>query len=422
MIASGLPQDAPANALREDPVRPGLLFAATESAVWASADDGDHWNSLQLNLPHTSMRDLAVHDGDLIVATHGRSFWILDDIGPLRQDVAHLAHTEALLLKPATAVRVRRSTGTDTPIPPDEAAGRNPPTGAVIDYYLAHPSAGPLTLEVRDLDGNLVRRISSADPAAETDEERARELIPAYWIRPPTSIGTGAGMHRFVWDLRYAAPRAALRGYPISAVPGDTPRDPLGPLAVPGEYRVRLLVGSRHWDQPLTVAPDPRVNIAAQAYSAQLQTAQRLADALDLSTAALLEARSLRAQLKPLSGSGEPALAARIKSMDERVAALLNPSGGEATNSGVPGRGIERLNGDFATLYEQVTEADAAPSDAQSAAADRALQDWQPLTAAWHRLRQDEVPALNRDLLRARLTALQLDLAPPRDADQADEE
>ena len=421
-IATGLPDDAPANAVREDTVRRGLLFAATEKSVWMSTDDGEHWSSLQLNLPHTSMRDLAIHDGDLIVATHGRAFWILDDIGPLRQDAAAFAHAEAMLLKPAAAVRVRQSTGTDTPIPPDEPAGRNPPTGAVLDYYLGHPPAGGVTLEISDSQGRLVRRVSSTDPAPRTAEEAEHELIPAYWIRPAKPLGTGAGLHRFVWDLRYAAPRAAQRSYPISAVPGDTPRGPLGPLAVPGEYRVRLFVGTRHWDQPLTIEPDPRVRAAARDYSAQLDTARPLAEALDLSTAALLEARSLRAQLKPLAGSGDPALAARIKATDDRVSGLLESADSDAAARGGGSRGIERLNADINGLYEQVIAADAAPTQALSAATDRALRDWQTLGVAWQRLRQEEVPSLNRDLARARLGALRPELAPPRDADQADEE
>ena len=140
-IAAGLPQDAPVNAVREDPERRGLLFAATERAVWMSFDDGEHWQSLQLNLPHTSMRDLVVHNQDLIVATHGRSFWVLDDIGPLRAAVN--AASAVTLLQPSPAIRARRSTGTDTPIPPDEPSARNPPNGAIIDYYLPQAAKGP---------------------------------------------------------------------------------------------------------------------------------------------------------------------------------------------------------------------------------------------------------------------------------------
>jgi photosystem II stability/assembly factor-like uncharacterized protein len=417
-IAAGLSDDAPVNTVREDSMRRGLLFTGTEKGVWVSFDDGDHWSSLQLNLPHTSMRDLAVHDQDLIVATHGRSFWVLDDISPLRQFTANLAAGEATLLKPAPAIRVRRSTGTDTPIQPDEPAGRNPPDGAVIDYYLARDSRHPVSIEILDSNGALVRRVSSTDPAPFTQEQIDRELIPAYWIRITQPPATSAGMHRWVWDLHYAAPRSVQRGFPISAVPGDTPEEPAGPLANPGNYRVRLRIGSHQWESPLVVAADPRIKIAAADFAAQAALAQRLAAALDGSTGALLEARSIRTQLKELTAHAGADLAGRIRSLDVHVAALLE-SGEE---SAAPHRGLERLNGDVATLYAQVTDVDAAPTTVQAAETDLALKEWRGLEAGWRRLRDDEVVALNRDLGKARLLRLRADLEPPRDLDLADEE
>jgi photosystem II stability/assembly factor-like uncharacterized protein len=417
-IASGLSDDAPVNTVREDSMRRGLLFTGTEKGVWVSFDDGDHWNSLQLNLPHTSMRDLAVHDQDLIVATHGRSFWVLDDISPLRQFTANLAVGEATLLKPAPAVRVRRSTGTDTPIQPDEPAGRNPPDGAVIDYYLAREASHPVTIEILDSNGTLVRRVSSTDPAPFTQEQIDRELIPAYWIRMIQPPATGAGMHRWVWDLRHAAPRSVQRGFPISAVPGDTPVEPAGPLASPGNYRVRLRIGSHQWEAPLIVAADPRVKITPADFAAQASLARRLAAALDGSTGAMLEARSIRAQLKDLAAHAGADLAGRIRSLDVRVAALLE-SGEERA---APHRGLERLNGDIATLYTQVTDVDAAPTTVQAAETARALEEWRVFEPGWQRLRGDDVAALNRDLGKARLPRLRADLEPPRDLDLADED
>jgi hypothetical protein len=328
-----------------------------------------------------------------------------------------------LLLKPAPAVRVRRSTGTDTPIPPDEPAGRNPPDGAVLDYYLASNVTGTLTLEVLDSRGTVVRRVSSTDPPPNSEEELARELIPAYWIRPPRPLGTGAGMHRFVWDLHYASPRTAQRGYPISAVPGDTPREPLGPLAVPGEYRVRLAVGARQSEQPLTIIADPRIKTSAQEFAAQLALQQQLAAALDASTAALFEGRSLQAQLKALAASSGASLRPRIEAMEQRIATLLKPADVENPGtSAASDRGIERLNEDIAGVYAQVGAADAAPTAAQSAAAELALQSWRPLALAWQQLREQELSALNHDLVRARVAPLRVDLPPPRDLDQADEE
>ncbi len=433
-IGAGLPDGAPANTVREDPVRRGLLFAGTETAVWVSIDDGDHWSSLQLNLPHTSMRDLAIHDQDLIVATHGRGFWVLDDISPLRQFVPVPAGQDARLLKPANAVRVQRSTGTDTPIPPDEPTARNPPDGAVIDYFLDRAVAG-VTLEVLDGGGKVVRRAATADPPPFTAAERERELIPAYWIRPPHPPAATAGMHRWVWDLHYESPRTPQRGFPISAVPGDTPQEPSGPVAVPGDYRVRLTVGGRHWEQPLTVVPDPRVRLDAAGYAAQFELAERLAAALDDSTGALLQVRSLRAQIKALGcPAGVPA-DGRVQAFDRTLAQFMEgstggepvagqPAGqaqGDAASSGLPSprRGLESVNGDLATLYGLVVAADAAPTRSQAMAAENVLSEWRPIDAEWERIRS-QLAGLNAARRRSGRPPLREDLAPPHDPDQAD--
>jgi photosystem II stability/assembly factor-like uncharacterized protein len=423
-IASGLPSDAPVNAVREDPARRGLLFAATEKAVWMSLDEGAHWRSLQLNLPHTSMRDLVIHDQDLIVATHGRSFWILDDIGPVREFAGNGAHQLPTLLKPSAAVRARRSTGTDTPIPPDEPAGRNPPDGAVIDYFLPQAANGAVTIEVLDSHGSVVRRAASTDPVGFTNEERARELIPSYWIRQPQALAKGAGMHRFVWDLHYSAPRAAKRSFPISAVPFDTPQEPLGPLAIPGTYRVRLQVGARRSEESLTVLPDPRVSIAQQDYVAQFALARDLAEALDASTKRLLQAKSLRSQLKMLeSGHGEP-IAAGAKALDEQLEALLQSGAGAATSAQDSGahRGLERINGEIASLYEQVIAADAAPTQAQLSAAQNLSKDWQALAASSERIWREQLSSLNQALSGARLPPLRGDDAASDEGESNDEE
>jgi photosystem II stability/assembly factor-like uncharacterized protein len=417
-IIAGLPADGAVNTVREDTVRPGLLFAGTEKAVWVSFDDGGQWSSLQLNLPHTSMRDLIVHDQDLVLATHGRAFWVLDDITPLRQFTPALLAAEATLLPPAPALRVRRSTGSDTPIQPDEPAGRNPPAGAVIDYYLARNESHPLSIEILDASGKLVRRVTSTDAPPMTPEELARELIPQYWIRMGTPPGTGAGMHRWIWDLHYAAPRSLRRGFPISAVPGDTPLEPAGPLATPGVYTVRLRVGDRVSEAALHVAPDPRVTIPTEDYAAQLAFAQRLAGGLDRSTEALLEARSIRAQLKERREQAGGELSKTIKKLDEQFQALIESSG-----EGLARRpGLESINAGFASLYEQAMGVDAAPTAAQVEAAERTLAAWQALVVPWQHLRQTEVAALDRALHKAHLPPVHPELAPPRDLEFADQE
>ena len=254
-ISAGLPDDAPVNAVREDPLRQGLLFAATERAVWVSLDDGEHWDALQANLPHTSMRDLAIHGADLVVATHGRGFWVLDDISRLRQ-LSAAKLKDVFVVAPATAYRVARSTWTDTPIPPDEPTASNPPDGAAIDYYLPRDAKGVVVLEVRDAQGALVRRYASDDRPEPSPEELARQLIPPIWVAAPRVPSREAGMHRFVWDLRYAAPFSIGHGYPISAVPHATPREPLGPVAVPGTYTVRLTAQGKISTVPLNVIMD----------------------------------------------------------------------------------------------------------------------------------------------------------------------
>ena len=416
-ITAGLSVDAPVNAVREDPARRGLLFAATEKAVWVSFDDGERWQSLQLNLPHTSMRDLAIHDQDLIVATHGRSFWILDDLGPLREFAGHVSHPDVVLLKPSAAVRVRRSTGTDTPIPPDEPTGRNPPDGAVIDYYLPQAAKGTVAIEILDSSGMVVRRAASTDPAGFSEQERARELIPAYWIRQPKPIGTAAGMHRFIWDLHHTTPRAAKRSFPISAVPADTPQEPSGPLAIPGTYRVRLRIGSRQWEQPLDIRPDPRVGIGQPDYVAQLALEQGLGGALDASTEKLLQAKSLRKQLKLLGTSHQETIAAQVTALDQQLQKLLESP---AQDSGAR-RGLERVNGDMAGLYEQVVNADAAPTQAQQSAAMSLIKDWQTIAASSAKIWQD-LASLNQALAQARLPILHGDSQESDEGESNDEE
>ena len=203
--------------------------------MYVSFDDGDHWQSLRLNMPATSIRDLVVNDDDLVVGTHGRGFWILDDITPLRQLARRMLGDVASVHARRRALRASRwNMNTDTPLPPDEPAGQNPPDGAIIDYYLKAAAAGPVTLEILGRAGAaraqvLERRRGRADP----DESN----VPAYWIRPPLRLSTAAGMHRFVWDLHYEAPRGLRRSFPIAAVFHDTPREPNGVWAMPGTYR-----------------------------------------------------------------------------------------------------------------------------------------------------------------------------------------
>jgi photosystem II stability/assembly factor-like uncharacterized protein len=414
-IDAGLPEDAPVNAVREDPVRRGLLYAATEKAVWVSFDDGDHWESLQANLPHTSMRDLAVHGSDLVVATHGRGFWILDDISRLRQLDPGKLH-DAVLLVPTPAVRVARSTWTDTPIPPDEPTAANPPAGAVIEYFLPTAASGTVTLEIFDAHGQLVRHYASDDPPEPSAGELERQLIPRYWVAQPRSLPVGPGMHRWVWDLRYPAPRTLTHGYPIAAVPHATPRDPVGPLAVPGRYHVRLSVDGRRLETALLLKADPRVRLPAQAYEQQHELAARLSALLNDSSRLLLALRSIEAQLKALPSGGAAATA--IKGLAGKLTLLLGPKEPVAEDAT---RYLPQVQGDIATLYAAVMRSDAPPTQAQSRASADAREALQRLLASWHAT-QGAVAALNQQLRLAGLAGIRPELPPPVDLNAADEE
>ena len=312
-IVRGLPGGAPVNAVREDPKRKGLLFAGTERSVFVSFDDGDLWQSLRLNLPASSMRDLIIKDDDLIVATHGRGFWILDDIAPLRELAPSTASEALHLFAPARATRVRFDTNTDTPLPPDEPQGLNPPDGAILDYYLGAPSS-EVTLEILDASGQLVRRYSSSDPRAPITDEG---MVPRYWIRPAQVPSAAAGLHRFIFDLHYPAPAGVNGGYPISAVPLNTPKEPRGPWIVPGRYTVRLTAGGETRTQPMFVRMDPRVRTPLAGLQQQLALSLKLSAALQASTAALTALRALRAKTQPDSPLGVKLAALEGRPIDE---------------------------------------------------------------------------------------------------------
>jgi photosystem II stability/assembly factor-like uncharacterized protein len=414
LIINGLPDNAPVDTVREDPVRKGLLFAGTENSVWVSFDDGDHWQSLQLNLPHTSMRDLWIHDDDLIVATHGRSFWILDDIIPLRQIDNSMENADAILFRAAPAYRVKRDTNTDTPIPPDEPSGKNPPDGAILDYFLASSAHGPATLEILDSHGNVVRTYASTDKPELTQEQLEKQLIPIYWVRPFRALSTDAGMHRFVWDLHYPAPDSLRHEYPIAAVPFDTPRLPQGPPAVPGEYTVRFTANGHASTVPLTVKMDPRVKISAADLEQQFQTQSRLASAMTHSTRAIREARSLHDQLVKLSADPNDSLATPFKDFDTKVsAALEGPSGGDGTQPS-----LTSVNGSTMAVYAELDRADTKPTSAQEEAVSKIEKDFATVSKQWDNLKSQDLPALNRQLRAANRPEIHLE--PSKDSDEGE--
>ena len=288
-IVNGLDDTVFVRVVREDPVRKGLLYAGTETSVYVSFDDGDNWQSLQLNLPTSSMRDLDVHGDDLIVATYGRSIWILDNLTPLRQADASIATSDVHFFKPQTAMRWRWDMNQDTPLPIETPVGQNPPDGAILDYYLKSAPAGEITLTMTDARGAIVRRYTSTAPPAPT----LASNVPEYWFAPPVALPKGAGLNRFAWNLRYPNPKVLPFGYfggflkyveytlADHAIPGQTPREqPEGALVAPGEYVATLEAGGKTYRQPLAVKPDPRVRASQADLVAQEALARQIGDGL----------------------------------------------------------------------------------------------------------------------------------------------
>ena len=258
-IVNGLPADEASgsvvNAVRADTRREGLLFAATDSSIYVSFDTGDRWQPLRLNLPTTSVRDIAIHDNDLVIATFGRGIWVLDDYSPLRQVSAAIAQQPAHLFEPGEAVRVRRDISGDTPFPPEIPHFENPPLGAVIYYSLTNVPAAPIAIDILDSSGAIVRHMSSMPVPPLRGGGRE---FPDWWLREPKPLSTYAGLNRVNWDVRYDDPPSAGEHVTIRAVPGETPMHYEGPLALPGVYTVRLTVDGTSYTQKVTVKNDPR--------------------------------------------------------------------------------------------------------------------------------------------------------------------
>ncbi len=419
LITAGLPEFGPVDTVREDPVRKGLLFAGTENAVWVSFDDGDHWQSLQLNLPHTAMRDLWIHENDLIVATHGRSFWILDDISALREATESVAGENAHLFKPAPAWRVQRDTNSDTPLPPDEPTAVNPPDGAILDYYLAHAASGPLTFEIRNARGEVVRRFSSADEPEVTEPALQKQIIPLYWIRAAKTLSTAAGMHRWVWDLHYTAPVATHHEYPIAAVPGDTPRFPMGPTALPGQYTVQLTVDGKTYTAPLTVKIDPRLKVSAASLEKKFQTETKLSSLMSKTSEAVLQAGSMREQLQKIEGTATDAARNSVQTFQQKLVAVL---GGAPAAAGVEQPTLTQVSAQVTGLYGQVGQSDAEPTLAQSKAISLSENAAAEVLKSWNSLKTADLQALNRDLSAAHLPEVRPETDTPKEEAPLDEE
>ena len=343
-IVQGLPAGTIINAVREDSLRRGLLFAGSEHEVFVSFDDGERWQSLRLNMPATSIRDLVIKDNDVVVGTHGRGFWILDDFSPLRQLTPDVVRAPVFLFRPAIAWRVRHNLNTDTPLPPDEPSAANPPDGVALSYLIGSKVTGPIAIEIiESASGETVRRYSSDDPVP---PPLSGVNVPDYWIRPGQSLPVSPGLHRFIWDLRYAPPPADRPSYPIAAAPGDTPVAPQGMLVLPGTYQVRLTIAGQVYRQAVIVRLDPRVRIS----TADLTLQHTLSKSLD---AAMRQVADARADLqRRLAGGGSD-----VDRLKGSLAAL------------------QQAAGPLQTLFERIQQVDARPTAAQEQAVAMVLEN-----------------------------------------------
>lgn len=369
-IVTGIPDGTIVNVVREDPKRKGLLFAGTEQTVFVSFDDGDHWQSLRLDLPPTSIRDLIIKDDDIVVGTHGRGFWILDNITPLRQVGIEQSTGFLHVFAPQTAIRFRWNKYTDTPLPPDEPGAPNPPDGAMIDYVLTQDARGPVTLTITDASGSVVRTYASTDIPEPPVEGRN---IPDYWIRPPQALKATKGMHRFVWDLRYPAPAVQQFSYPISAIAWNTPREPRGPWVVPGSYTVTLTADGVSRSQPLTVVMDPRVKLSQAELVGLHATTMTVYNDLKTTDAAMKDVRAAMRDAEAAKKSGDAAADARLRS-------LAPFASGDVS--------FARLNQQLGQLFGTLNGVDAVPTTQVAAAVERLHTSVQAQAEAWKAIRR----------------------------------
>ncbi len=329
-ISRGIPSGEYMNVVKADPVKKGLLYASTNRSIYVSFNDGNNWQPLTFNFPTTCVRDLVVHNNDLIAGTQGRGIWILDDLEPLREMTDEIPQEAVHLFSPAPAWRIRNNESHDTPWPPSTPLGQNPPDGAVIDYWLKSSVKGPVTLTVKDSVGNVVERFSSADNGKQ---------LPAYryfqkeWVGKKQALETTAGMHRFVWNLRYARPAALEYHYSIAAVWTDgTPLQPEGPMVMPGHYTVVLSVGGKEFSKPLLVKMDPRVHVDHQDLAAQTRQTLQI-DALLTGAVALYNRIGRLEDRKDLSSAKKQALNTLLKTGHPNLASTIGGLTGLATDA-----------------------------------------------------------------------------------------
>jgi hypothetical protein len=361
-----------------------LLYAGTETGIWLSFDDGTHWQTLQNNLPTTPIHDLIVHENDLDVATHGRSFWLLDDLSPLRQMTPAIPAEDAHLFAPATAVRARMGHTRRRRY----AIGENPPDGAILYYYLKEKPKDPAKLEVLDAQGRVIRSFSS--------EEKKTDEAPSEWERdePVERIPADAGLNLFAWDLRYETPTKI----PASIYSNG---QPIGPLVLPGRYQVRLTVAGKSSTAPLEVKLDPRVKVSEEDLRKQFELMLKLRDRQDEMNKAILAIRDLRTQLqaleKRLAGRDDTKsvvatssdLRKKISAIEEELIQVNAKASEDEANYPT------KLNSKLGYLGQVVDSADAAPTAAELAVFADLDPQLEIQLVKWREVLSQDVPALN---------------------------
>lgn len=427
-IVNGLPIDERTgswvNVLRADPKQPGLLFAGTETTVYVSFDNGDHWQSLRENLPSTSIRDLVVHTdyhmNDLVVGTYGRGFWILDDITPLREIAANadaINGSSAYLFKPEEAIRARINSNWDQPTSVEVPNAPNPPYGAIVDYYLRQKPDGPIQLQVFDSHGNLVRTISSTLPPPIEGQ-----MYPRYWLASPESraLSTNIGMNRVNWDLQYDDPPAFQHDLEnqMNMVAGMTTPGPHGPQVIPGVYTLKLTVDGHVYTQKVTVMNDPRVGQSPTVMAA-LRAQNRLTmlayHGMQQSYEARKEADAVKTQLASLMKTSLPAdIVSQAKTLDASITKIDGdmPTGPFAFFRRTPPKPNEMrsfltINDDYGTLVSMMQVGlDMAPTPTQIATWESDCHNYDRTLTAWKALQKQQIAPFNAALAREHLQAL----------------
>jgi photosystem II stability/assembly factor-like uncharacterized protein len=396
-IINGIGDDASLNAIREDPERSGLLYAATEYGAYVSFDEGDRWQSLQLNLPPGSVRDLVIHENDLVAATFGRGFWILDDIAPLRQIDSKVASSSVFLYKPAAAIRMNRESFQGTPLPPEIPKTPNPPDGAILDYYLKS-AASEVTLEILDSKNQIVRRYSSNETPSPS---KRRQVVADIWVVSPPRLTAHAGMNRFVWDLRYSIAAAAGEAddeYGMAAQ---------GPQVLPGTYQVRLTVAGKQYSEPLIVVLDPRSTGTPADLAQQRDLAVKVAQQMAVCVQLTRQGAELRKQLADVKKTiSDAALVSQIAAVEGDADKIFGASGGWDTNNS--GSGIGAVLLDLAAVNGVVDSADRTPPAPANALYEQASAALASHLAAWEALKNGKLGDLNRALREKKLKEIDL--------------